>query len=46
LPDGHVRDLAPTMLALLGAPTPDYLDGAPLFEPHRSPAGVEMQGLA
>jgi predicted AlkP superfamily phosphohydrolase/phosphomutase len=46
LPDGHVRDLAPTMLTLLGARTPDYLDGASLFEPPRSPAAVEMQGLA
>jgi predicted AlkP superfamily phosphohydrolase/phosphomutase len=30
LPDGHVRDLAPTILALLGAPRPGYLDGEPL----------------
>ena len=31
LPHGHVRDLAPTILALLGAPIPDYLDGSPLI---------------
>ena len=30
LPQGHVRDLAPTILALLGAPIPGYLDGKPL----------------
>lgn len=30
LPPGHVRDLAPTILAWLGAPLPEYLDGAPL----------------
>jgi predicted AlkP superfamily phosphohydrolase/phosphomutase len=29
---GQVRDLAPTMLALLGAPVPPHLEGAPLFE--------------
>jgi predicted AlkP superfamily phosphohydrolase/phosphomutase len=28
---GHVRDLAPTILALLGAPIPGYLDGKPLI---------------
>jgi predicted AlkP superfamily phosphohydrolase/phosphomutase len=31
-PGGHVRDLAPTMLALLGAPQPEYLQGAPLID--------------
>lgn len=30
LPEGHVRDIAPTILALLGAPSPTYLDGGPL----------------
>jgi predicted AlkP superfamily phosphohydrolase/phosphomutase len=30
LPQGRVRDLAPTMLELLGAPVPDYLEGTPL----------------
>jgi predicted AlkP superfamily phosphohydrolase/phosphomutase len=30
LPQGHVRDLAPTILALLGAPIPGYLEGEPL----------------
>ena len=30
-PQGHVRDLAPTILALLGAPIPGYLDGKPLI---------------
>jgi predicted AlkP superfamily phosphohydrolase/phosphomutase len=29
LPQGHVRDLAPTMLALLGAPIPRRLAGVP-----------------
>lgn len=32
LAPGHVRDLAPTMLALLGVPRPAYLEGAPLAE--------------
>ena len=31
LPEGNVRDLAPTILALLGAPLPAYLEGAPLL---------------
>lgn len=31
LPPGEVRDLAPTILALLGAPLPEHLDGAPLM---------------
>ena len=30
LPPGQVRDLAPTMLALLGVPQPEHLEGAPL----------------
>jgi hypothetical protein len=30
LAQGRVSDLAPTMLALLGAPVPDYCEGAPL----------------
>ncbi len=30
LPQGHVRDLAPTILALLGAPAPKSLDSVPL----------------
>lgn len=30
LAPGHVRDLAPTILARLGAPIPEYLDGTPL----------------
>jgi hypothetical protein len=30
LPQGCVGDLAPTMLELLGAPVPDYLEGIPL----------------
>jgi predicted AlkP superfamily phosphohydrolase/phosphomutase len=30
LPQGRVSDLAPTMLELLGAPVPDYLEGTPL----------------
>jgi predicted AlkP superfamily phosphohydrolase/phosphomutase len=30
LPGGHVRDLAPTILALLGAPPPDYMAGTVL----------------
>lgn len=28
--DGHVLDLAPTILSLMGAPIPDYLEGKPL----------------
>jgi predicted AlkP superfamily phosphohydrolase/phosphomutase len=32
LPPGHVRDLAPTILALLGAPIPGYFEGAPLLK--------------
>jgi len=31
LPQGHVRDLAPTMLALLGSALPQYLEGSPLM---------------
>jgi predicted AlkP superfamily phosphohydrolase/phosphomutase len=31
LPERHVRDIAPTILALLGAPFPAYLEGAPLL---------------
>jgi hypothetical protein len=30
LPQGHVRDIAPTMLDLLGAPLPQYLEGSPI----------------
>ena len=31
LPDGHVLDLAPSILSMLGAPLPSYLDGHPLL---------------
>ena len=27
---GHVMDVAPTILELLGVPVPDYIDGKPL----------------
>lgn len=37
LPGGQVRDLAPTILALLGAPRPEYLNGTPLMR-DQSPA--------
>jgi len=30
LSDGHVLDLAPTILALMGVPIPDHLEGKPL----------------
>ena len=30
LSQGHVRDIAPTMLDLLGAPLPQYLEGSPI----------------
>jgi arylsulfatase A-like enzyme len=32
LPPGHVRDLAPTILALLGAPASKEMDGVVLLE--------------
>lgn len=32
LPDGHVIDLAPTILELMGAPLPDYFEGQPLIK--------------
>lgn len=36
LADGHVLDLAPSILKMLGAPLPDYLDGRPLELSHAS----------
>ncbi|MGJ3246031.1 MAG: alkaline phosphatase family protein [Elainellaceae cyanobacterium] len=36
LPHGHVIDLAPTILNLMGAPIPDYLDGTPLLNSVKS----------
>lgn len=36
LREGNVRDLAPTILALLGAPLPEYLEGAPLLSTTRN----------
>lgn len=33
LQNGRVIDLAPTILSLLDAPIPDYLDGQPLLQP-------------
>jgi len=32
LPAGHALDLAPTVLALMGAPIPDYCEGQPLVK--------------
>lgn len=32
LPVGHALDLAPTILALMGAPIPEYCEGKPLVE--------------
>jgi arylsulfatase A-like enzyme len=29
--DGHAIDLAPTILSLIDAPVPDYMEGKPLF---------------
>ena len=34
--DGETVDLAPTILNLMGAPIPDYLEGRPLIEPIKS----------
>jgi hypothetical protein len=44
---GHVRDLAPTMLALLGAPIPPALAGRPLLDRHATLAaeGGTIGGL-
>jgi predicted AlkP superfamily phosphohydrolase/phosphomutase len=39
LPSGHSLDLAPTLLALLEAPIPDYFEGKPLVN-QPEPAGV------
>jgi predicted AlkP superfamily phosphohydrolase/phosphomutase len=41
LPPGHVRDLAPTMLALLGAPIPPALDGRSLLDGGVSAAAID-----
>jgi predicted AlkP superfamily phosphohydrolase/phosphomutase len=35
LPRAHVRDIAPTMLDLLGAPLPQYLEGSPITASRR-----------
>lgn len=32
LPQGHGVDLAPTLLGLMGAPIPEYMDGKPLLQ--------------
>lgn len=37
-PGGSLRDLAPTMLALLGLPQPQEMTGQALVEPHDKPA--------
>lgn len=36
LPTGHAVDLAPTLLSLMGAKIPDYMDGKPLVIPQSS----------
>ncbi|MGG6297990.1 alkaline phosphatase family protein [Leptolyngbya sp. AN02str] len=37
LDEGSAVDLAPTILNLMGAPLPDYLDGEPLLRPTAAP---------
>ena len=44
--DAHALDLAPTILALMGASVPTYMEGRALFAPEQGPSAHYLDALA